>query len=1332
MTSDDKFNHALKMFSDSDIEASTDRPDDASSTDSTNEETIVPFSVIKNDSSGEIKYVYHISDIHVRNESRHEEYQEVFQRVYDYLSNQINKSSIIVLTGDILHFKMLLSPEAIGLTSNFFRKLSAIMPVVLIPGNHDCNLANVKRMDALTPLVDDINNLKNFHYLKRSGVYQYQNILFGFTSVFENQLVKASSITSDMVSHIKYKNKYKIALYHGPVHGAMTDVGSRMNVSELTADHFDGYDYVMLGDIHKYQYMNKRKTIAYAGSLIQQSYGEKPDFHGILKWDLYLKESEFIPIKNDYGYYTVNIKNGLIDRMIDDTMGSNPRIRFNLDNTTNAEFQDCLDTLKLTHNVQEVLMDSVSIKSKATPSDTNSDHDLSDLSNQAITIRKYLSRLKCTESQIDKLITLHNKVYQKVLEVKKDQVLDPMHLKSAVQRWKILELKFSNMLSYGTDNIVDFRAYDANHIIGIMAPNRYGKSAVLDVILFCLFDKFTRGDRKDILNKNCDDMSCSLLFSIGSQMYLIKRHGVRTKASVKIDVDFTHLNAGNTSKTSKSLNGIDKNDTNSKIVEMIGTYNDYIATCFALQGKNSSFLDMTQLERKAYLNEILKLNLFEECYKYIKDKSKEGLGQLKLLEKKSDEKQYEMLCTGYSADKIKVKKLQLTLTNINKQIQLIDNYLVLNPMQSLPKYIELSEYKLNSMDKITQCIATLMHSLDNDDEKQLRKTANKLQLEYVSIGEQIDNIKSACAISELRDHIELQLKKLISIPSDLKGHDQVSKLKAKSFDLHCQIASLNVNCDHMPKMRARIEKLESAYKNISYSSHQYDSLVAKSLELEGKILCHVTAGRVLSDTRIHEMKLIIKCKNQSLNVFKQILSCSDNSTITSIVSNQIATITDKNSQWMKIIECSSNFSPSIDINRLSERYVECVDKLNVASNQLASYYHDLGIKKKLDKARSALDAMKTLQVLTSKVELIDQQIRMIEMYTDAIEGNTIINDRISDLKSQIKQIESKESLLVHKKEQVKKFLDDNRSQIKYANIVRRKHVKQLSLLKLYKMEFSFYDIEQKELSTFVNLKDDIVRTQRLIQNDIQQLTTKMIIDKNWAKQFIENSSSMCALRDKMELYRLYIQLMNQNGLPYEILKTYLPFIQTQINQILASIVDFTVEFALNTTATGSININIYYPNSKQYNVSLTSGFEKFIIGLALRMTLSKISLIAKPNFIVIDEGWSCFDAENLSNVGNVLNYLKTQYDHVIIISHLEEMKIQADYVITINKKDGFSHLNAKPWNVVLMSKSRFGTGNAANSRFKSKVNPSINPAAKSMTNLTTNLAAKPMTKPIVK
>ena len=153
--------------------------------------------VLKNNSdNGEIKYIYHMSDIHIRLDQRHREYEEVFERVYNYIKNDINgkeQESIIVLTGDILHSKTELRPEAISITSNFFKQLSEIATVILIPGNHDCNVTNRKRLDALSPIVEDVNNLTDFYYLKTTGIYQYQNILFGVSSIIPGKNFFVSS-----------------------------------------------------------------------------------------------------------------------------------------------------------------------------------------------------------------------------------------------------------------------------------------------------------------------------------------------------------------------------------------------------------------------------------------------------------------------------------------------------------------------------------------------------------------------------------------------------------------------------------------------------------------------------------------------------------------------------------------------------------------------------------------------------------------------------------------------------------------------------------------------------------------------------------------------------------------------------------------------------------------------------------------------------------------------------------------------------------------------------------------------------------------------------------
>jgi len=98
-----------------------------------------------------IERIFHISDIHIRLYNRQKEYQDVFQKLYDYIKqNSSTQREIIVITGDLLHSKNNLSPESILITQDFLINLAAICPTFLIAGNHDAMLTNQQREDSIT------------------------------------------------------------------------------------------------------------------------------------------------------------------------------------------------------------------------------------------------------------------------------------------------------------------------------------------------------------------------------------------------------------------------------------------------------------------------------------------------------------------------------------------------------------------------------------------------------------------------------------------------------------------------------------------------------------------------------------------------------------------------------------------------------------------------------------------------------------------------------------------------------------------------------------------------------------------------------------------------------------------------------------------------------------------------------------------------------------------------------------------------------------------------------------------------------------------------------
>ena len=185
-------------------------------------------------SNKQIKYIYQLADIHIRPLVRHNEYREVFSRLYDKLKedNKV-KESLIVICGDIVHDKDNIKPELIILIREFLKNLSSITDVILFSGNHDLIENNTHRIPSLEALTQDIDNV---YYLRETKIYKYGNINFYLKSLEDNKKI----IT-------KLQKGINIGLYHGML--------KEINIhdTEYSVNDFDMYDITLLGDIHKRQ-----------------------------------------------------------------------------------------------------------------------------------------------------------------------------------------------------------------------------------------------------------------------------------------------------------------------------------------------------------------------------------------------------------------------------------------------------------------------------------------------------------------------------------------------------------------------------------------------------------------------------------------------------------------------------------------------------------------------------------------------------------------------------------------------------------------------------------------------------------------------------------------------------------------------------------------------------------------------------------------------------------------------------------------------------------------------------------------------------------------------
>ena len=196
-----------------------------------------------------INRIFHLADIHIRLYKRKDEYTDVFEQLYDSIRNNYTKGDIILVAGDLCHAKVEMSPEMVILLSSFLRNLADVCPTIIIAGNHDANLNNMDRMDAIFPIIENLKH-KNLIYLKHSGLYKMANITFSVMGVFEK---KEKYKRADTISG----NNTKIAIFHGPVNNSVTDVGHVITNDKMEVSFFNGFDIVLLGDIHRRQQLQK-------------------------------------------------------------------------------------------------------------------------------------------------------------------------------------------------------------------------------------------------------------------------------------------------------------------------------------------------------------------------------------------------------------------------------------------------------------------------------------------------------------------------------------------------------------------------------------------------------------------------------------------------------------------------------------------------------------------------------------------------------------------------------------------------------------------------------------------------------------------------------------------------------------------------------------------------------------------------------------------------------------------------------------------------------------------------------------------------------------------
>ena len=713
--------------------------------------------------------IYHLADLHIRNLKRHTEYREVFQKFLNNVDKDDIDNAIIYLAGDIAHAKTEMSPELIREISWFLTECANRKHTFLITGNHDCNLNNNYRLDVLTPIVENLQN-DRIHYLRDTGVYPFHNITFVVYSILDKQ---ENWPKGELV-----EGENTICLFHGPVNDSTTDIGYTVSSNSFTTEMFDGFDMVMLGDIHKRQTLG-RSTIAYAGSMIQQNHGESLDKHGYLLWDVDSRTFEEIDIPNDYGFYTLDVDNGIVPSVTN--MPKKPRLRVRVSNTEPSQIKRALTEIKKKYKVQEFTvtrMDTLSKRKTGNFDDRLAIGNVRDVEFQNELIKDYLQRQYLADDDtIDKIKQINRDINTKLIE----EDMTPN------VQWVPHQFEFSNMFSYGENNKIRFDSI--NGIVGIFAPNASGKSSLFDALSFCIFDKTSRTYvAKNVLNNRKSNFYCKLHFKIEGVDYFIERRAklINKGRNLKVDVSFWKEDESGI----HSLNGEQRRDTNSIIQQYLGTYEDFVLTTLSLQGNNSLFIDKSQSERKEILAQFMGVDIFDKLYSHAYNENRDNASLIRKFKRDDFTQQLADIQVDLKAKEAEYKLEEVSLTTAKNSVDK-HNQKLISLNEKIVK-VKSDNYSLEELENKKSTSETSLTELISQRDKTQSKIG-EFEETQIQLEEKIDSFDE--------DDIDEGYNLFNEYTSDLKDlNNELDKLKIREDSLlermkHLESHKYNEDCD---------------------------------------------------------------------------------------------------------------------------------------------------------------------------------------------------------------------------------------------------------------------------------------------------------------------------------------------------------------------------------------------------------------------------------------------------------------------------------------------------------------------------------------------------------
>jgi len=531
--------------------------------------------------------------------------------------------------------------------------------------------------------------------------------------------------------------------------------------------------------------------------------------------------------------------------------------------------------------------------------------------------------------------------------------------------------------------------------------------------------------------------------------------------------------------------------------------------------------------------------------------------------------------------------------------------------------LKLLEYQLLEID------AELSQKEQSKEKKILaEQKISEVEIKISTLEKELKVLETQKATLTATSEQQTKLKQtLLDLQNELNNILSQGKTRAE------KIKSLERDLEDLPAFDEKLKEL----KNLEKEKEEYSSLSQKKLELENK------QNQVKSD-------LALKTRDKE-NLENKLVELKSH-------------LESLEKQSAKCPTCGQEINISQKL-KVKTDYLEHQEKLTLQLSEIKTSAEETEIKK----LQSEIDSIK---VDGNKYQEI---LRKIQELSSLQEKREKLIAAQATLESEKKVVLELRGLFVNKKSQIEKLEEE---------------VSKLPSLgdELLKLESRG---SQKELE-LTTLKTEEKEARNLL-GQATELISRVEHMEKVKKSHEENKLQWQKEKEAFEELSL---AFGKKGIQAMIIETAIPEIEDEANSLLEKLTEGRMKVTFVTqketktkveTSEGKVHATvetldiIISDEMGERPYELYSGGEAFRVNFAIRIALSKLLTRragAKLQFLIIDEGFGTQDVEGRSRVVEVLDTIKNDFEKILIITHLEELKEEFPTRIEVSKNSGGS------------------------------------------------------------